>query len=354
VILWAEPKKMKTALLDPEEVSKGANNFTVYSKRWAMLVIFVLSGVANALVLLSWSPISDIASDYWGNIGATAVNLLAVSFQIMYIPGTALSAKTMKVSNLRTTMILGGLLSSVGCVIRWIGGFGRDNGNFTPVFSYVCVLLGTIVVATAQPFYLNMPAKIAAAWFAVQERDVATTLCSLANPLGSALGSILPAMIVSGSGHDVKGVSVLLLVQLIVALTGLVFTYFFFESTPPTPPSNSTMMMTSNKEENEDKPDHVWAEVKELFGKPEYVKLLIGFTIALGSFFSLPIQFHQLLLRESQCTRRSFEPTPRRLFQWQGRQSRCCVDFVWIPWCFCHRFHLRLNKSLSSNFKDVR
>jgi MFS transporter, FLVCR family, MFS-domain-containing protein 7 len=271
---------MKTALLDPDEVTKGT--FQVYSKRWIVLIIFVLSGVANALVLLSWSPISDIASDYWGNIGATAVNLLAVSFQIMYIPGTALSAKTMKVTDLRTTMILGGLLSSVGCVVRWVGGFGRDNGNFTPVFSYSLVLLGTVIVATAQPFYLNMPAKIAAAWFAVQERDVATTLCSLANPLGSALGSILPAMIVSGSGHDVKGVSVLLLVQMIVALAGLSLTYFFFESSPPTPPSNSTLRMTANKDEIDIEPSHVWVEIKELFQKPEYVKLLIGFTIALG------------------------------------------------------------------------
>lgn len=274
---------MKTALLDPEEVTKGSN-FQVYTKRWVILIIFVLSGVANALVLLSWSPISDIASDYWGNIGATAVNLLAVSFQIMYIPGTALSAKTMKISNLRTTMILGGLLTSGGCIIRWIGGFGRDNGNFTPTFSYVFVLLGTIVVATAQPFYLNMPAKIAASWFAVQERDVATTLCSLANPLGSALGSVLPAMIVSGSGHDVKGVSVLLLVQMIVALTGLTFTYFFFVSDPPTPPSNSTLIMNTNKDETGDEASHVWVEVKELFKKPEYLKLLVGFTIALGRF----------------------------------------------------------------------
>lgn len=273
---------MKTALLDPE-VSKGGN-FTVYTKRWVILILFVLSGVANALVLLSWSPISDIASDYWGNIGATAVNLLAVSFQIMYIPGTALSAKTMKISNLRTTMILGGLLTSGGCIIRWIGGFGRDNGNFTPIFSYVFVLLGTIVVATAQPFYLNMPAKIAAAWFAVQERDIATTLCSLANPLGSALGSILPAMIVSGSGHDVKGVSVLLLIQMIVALAGLSFTYFFFESDPPTPPSNSTLIMNTNKDEIGNETSHVWVEVKELFQKPEYLKLLVGFTIALGIY----------------------------------------------------------------------
>ena len=94
------------SLIDPE--------LRVYGVRWAILSMFVLSGVANALVLLSWSPISDKASDYWGGIGATAVNLLAVSFQIMYIPGTALSAKTMKMYDLRTTMLLGGSLTTIG------------------------------------------------------------------------------------------------------------------------------------------------------------------------------------------------------------------------------------------------
>lgn len=287
---------MKSPLLtiNNDEENKLNTIFIVYKIRWIILLIFILSGVGNALVLLSWSPISDKASDYWGNIGSTAVNLLAVIFQIMYIPGTALSAKTMKITNLRTTMILGGLLTSVGCVIRWIGGFGRDNGNFTPTFSYVCVLLGTIVVATAQPFYLNMPAKIAASWFAVQERDIATTLCSLANPLGSALGSILPAMLVSGSGHDVKGVSFLLLVQMIVALIGLVFTYFFFQSNPKTPPSNSAMLMTSNEDEIDGEETHVWAEIKNLFNKTEYVKLLIGFTIALGNLNALAALLNQL------------------------------------------------------------
>ena len=281
---------MKTTLLESQEEIKLSTNFIVYKIRWIILLIFVLSGVGNALVLLSWSPISDIASDYWGNIGSTAVNLLAVSFQIMYIPGTALSAKTMKVTNLRTTMILGGLLTTIGCVIRWIGGFGRDNGNFTPTFSYVCVLLGTIVVATAQPFYLNMPAKIAASWFAVQERDIATTLCSLANPLGSALGSVLPAMFVTGSGHDVKGVSFLLLVQLIVAGIGFTLTYLFFQSNPKTPPSNSAMLMTSNQEDSHGEETNVWSEIKNLFTKSEYVKLLFGFTIALGNH-SIPLLF---------------------------------------------------------------
>lgn len=45
------------------------------------------------------------------------------------------------------------------------------------------------------------------------------TICSLANPLGSAIGSLIPAMLVKqDEGSDaVEGVPVLLLVQLVVA-----------------------------------------------------------------------------------------------------------------------------------------
>ena len=151
--------------------------------------------------------------------------------------------------------------------------------------SYTIILVGTVVVATSQPFYLNMPAKIAASWFAVKQRDVATTLCSLANPLGSALGSLLPAMFVSGEGQDVKGVGTLLSVQLIVAAVAMVLTICFFKSAPPTPPSNSAYQMDENKKNalNDDNDQHVMADVKELLSNKQYVLLLIGFTMALGA-----------------------------------------------------------------------
>jgi FLVCR family MFS transporter 7 len=271
-------------------------SFEVYSRRWAVLVIFVLSGFANALVLLSWSPISDKASDFWGGISTTAVNSLAVSFQVMYIPGTILATNAMKKSDLRTTMLLGGSLTTVGCVIRWVGVFARENGNMSPVLSYVIVLLGTLMVASSQPFYLNMPAKIAGSWFAVQERDVGTTLCSLANPLGSAVGSIIPAIFVSGGGDDdtgdVKGVGTLMLVQLIVAVLALILVFFFFSSAPPTPPSNSAMQM-SNKNDG-DQQTAVWDDVKALVAHKDYFKLLVGFTIGLGNLNALAALLNQL------------------------------------------------------------
>ena len=92
-------------------------------------------------------------------------------------------------------MILAGALQTIGCAIRYIGVLTLGPSDGTS--AYVLVLLGTIFCAMAQPFYLNLPSKIAATWFAISERDISMTLCSLASPLGSAVGSLIPPMIVS-------------------------------------------------------------------------------------------------------------------------------------------------------------
>lgn len=174
--------------------SGAESEYVVYGYRWIALTVFVTAGISNALILLTWSPISDKASDYWNNLPISLVNLLAVIFQAVYLPGTMLSLKAMHTTNLRQTMLLGGSLTASGCCIRYLGAMLYDANDISATGSYVLVLLGTAVVALAQPFYLNMPAKIASTWFSIKERDLSTTLCSLANPLGSALGSVLPAM----------------------------------------------------------------------------------------------------------------------------------------------------------------
>ena len=86
----------------------------------------------------------------------------------MYLPGTILAVNIMKITDLRRTMLFGGLLTAVGCAIRYIGSISQPN--ISPTSSYGIVLLGTLFAALAQPFYLNMPARLATAWFGVSER----------------------------------------------------------------------------------------------------------------------------------------------------------------------------------------
>ena len=57
---------LKKPILSVEDAEDNDNrtetdiedDLDVYSVRWIILLLFVLSGVSNALVLLTWSPIA--------------------------------------------------------------------------------------------------------------------------------------------------------------------------------------------------------------------------------------------------------------------------------------------------------
>jgi len=277
-----------------ESVVDKRQHYKVYSYRWVVLLTFILSGVANAMVLLTWAPITDKAQSYWDNIDITAINLLSVVFQICYVPGTMLALRFSERYPLRGLLLRGGALTCVGCIIRMIGVLLKDNIGANG--SYAIVLFGTIFVGLSQPFYLNMPAKIATAWFGVNERDIATTLCSLANPLGSAIGSLIPAMFVTAEIDDTSGIGdgirILLIVQMGIAFIALICAYFFLQSTPDTPPSAAAEAVKRILEARG--LNTILVDMKRLFENTEYLKLLFAFSIVLGNLNAVASLLNQL------------------------------------------------------------
>ncbi|RYH28512.1 MFS transporter [archaeon] len=267
--------------------------FEVYPYRWIVLAVYILAAVANAVVLLTWAPITDKAQTYWNDIDLTAVNILSVAFQVCYVPGTLFGLWCSERYALRGVLLIGGALTTVGCLVRLLGAVAINSAGTSA--SYGLILFGTILVGLAQPFYLNMPAKIAATWFGVSERDIATTMCSLGNPLGSAVGSILPAMFVTGdSDHAIKtGILGLLTTQAIISIVAIVITFFFFRSRPDTPASASAEQMqiiASTKALNT-----MFDEMVKLVStNTEYRKLLFSFTIVLGNLNAIAALLNQL------------------------------------------------------------
>lgn len=53
------------------------------------------------------------------------------------------------------------------------------------------MLFGQILAALAGPMYNSLPPALAAAWFSISERDIATAIGSLFNPLGNAAGQVI-------------------------------------------------------------------------------------------------------------------------------------------------------------------
>jgi len=63
----------------------------VYKRRWVVLLCFCLCNAANALVWITFSPISDQVEAKF-NISSTWVNMLSLVFMIVFVPITFPSA----------------------------------------------------------------------------------------------------------------------------------------------------------------------------------------------------------------------------------------------------------------------
>lgn len=65
--------------------------------------------------------------------------------------------------------------------------------------NYNFVLVGQIILAIGQPFMMTVPPKLAGLWFSENEQALATTVGALAQPLGAALGFVLPLPFIKDS-----------------------------------------------------------------------------------------------------------------------------------------------------------
>ena len=67
-------------------------------------------------------------------------------------------------------------------------------GVFIRLFA---LIIGPLFPAIAAPLFLNFTPLFAARWFAPKKHDIAAAIGSMSNPLGLAIGSLLPSLIVT-------------------------------------------------------------------------------------------------------------------------------------------------------------
>lgn len=93
--------------------------------------------------------------------------------------------------------------------LRWLG-----TAYLSGSAAFGVVLAGQALGAIAQPLTTNMATRVAADWFPANERDGANVFISMANPIGNALGSLVPGLVVAGPGD----LPVLLLGQAVASM----------------------------------------------------------------------------------------------------------------------------------------
>jgi MFS family permease len=196
--------------------------FRVYRYRWVVLAVFMLVNIPMAMLWITYAPINNLASEYYG-VSSLAIGLLAMSFMIVFIPLSLPAAWVVDTRGFRVAVGFGVVAMSVFGIARGLAGA-----------NYTLVLLSTIGIAVGQPFLLDAWTKVPANWFAPGERATAVGLLTLANIVGVAIGMALTPIL----ADYMSIANVQLVYGALAAASAIAFLALAREkpATPPSPP----------------------------------------------------------------------------------------------------------------------
>jgi MFS family permease len=170
------------------------------SRRWAVLGAYALLAACTQLLWLTFAAV-DTRSAAVMKVDLGTVGDLAAIFPFVYI---VLALPTGRWLDMRFAQALGvgALLTGGGALIRLV----------SPA-SFGWQLAGQLVIAAGQPLVLNSITKVAARYFAPNERATAISLGTAALFVG-----ILAAVLMAGPLFDAGGLPLLLGVQAVPAV----------------------------------------------------------------------------------------------------------------------------------------
>jgi len=236
-----------------------------------MLFQYSIVSIANAIVWIIFSPVSDKVTGYYNFESNLWVNMLSMVFLIAYVPFLPLSLWVLDHKGLRSGVLVGAILTGIGAAIRATG-----------KWSFWGVMIGQMFGAIGQPFFLNAMSLLAVNWFPDNQRTIATTIASVANPVGVAIGFVIGPMMAPTSADIPR----LLYLNAIIINALLLPIVFLFRGKPSLPPSASASVP---REEN------FLLGLKKLVMDKNFWILCIVFGFALGAYNTLATVINEMM-----------------------------------------------------------
>jgi len=197
-----------------------AASVKTYGYRWVVLLAFMLINITIQVLWICFAPITSEAAKFYG-VGDLQIGMLAMVFMIVYIPFAFPASWAIDRF---------GFAKAVGFGAILLGIFGLLRGVL--IRNFGLTMVSTVGLAIAQPFLLNANTKIAAKWFALEERATAVALALVANFIGIVAGQMLTPTLVLSLGFEQTH----LWYGIITAASAVVFLVLVREN-PPTPAS---------------------------------------------------------------------------------------------------------------------
>ncbi|KAJ3293042.1 Major facilitator super domain-containing protein 7 [Rhizoclosmatium sp. JEL0117] len=236
--------------------------FTVSPFRFLVALGVFCANFNNAVMWATYAAVTPSAAHYY-NCSEYVINLVALVFQIVFIPMAFPAMYVLDTWGLRYSILIGTWGVTAGALIRWLSYLGSEDARVPLLF------LGQVVAAIATPFAFNAPTKVCAAWFADNERLTANTIMSLAIYAGTALALGLGPAVIADDPQNIIKLNCIIFV--IVFVTGL--TTLFVYDKPAIAPSKSAQEESMPFKEG----------MKALFGNWQFMLIVLVFGLTAGS-----------------------------------------------------------------------
>lgn len=236
------------------------SDIKVYPQRWIQLAYLSILALLSDWICFSVAAAPDTYQNSFGHSAASLIDM----FLFMNVASCFVVTDVVDKFGMKKSIQGAAALMAAGCWLRSGLSFLGGADNLVP---YPVLVIGTLMVGAAQPFFQCTPPLLSAQWFASSERATSTAVALNFNQIG-----IATAFLVGGAmATTTQGLEQYF--GLIAVLCTVVFggTLLQFQNLPPTPPSMSELDKL-NKEE----PPFL-ESVQQFFKTP-------GFSLPLAAF----------------------------------------------------------------------
>ncbi|KAF9193604.1 hypothetical protein BGZ51_002892 [Haplosporangium sp. Z 767] len=260
----------------------NGHTYIVYKSRFVGLFAIVLLNLTTGFVWLTYSSVVEAAKAYL-NCDSTLIDVTSILYFVAYLIMGPVSGWMFEKKGLKKSLLFGAIIQLIGAFLRYFANFIES----TPESSgsrIALTLVGQVIAASAQPFFLNAPPKYAAVWFSENGRTTATMIGSVSNAFAAALAQLIIPVITT----DKDSMSTSVLVCAILSIVAIV-PVLLMSDRPPTPPSPSAAEALQETAE-----EPFWVSLKKVGSNKQFLILMFLFGTFVGffnAFSSLISQF---------------------------------------------------------------
>ncbi|KAF9156219.1 hypothetical protein BG015_006622 [Linnemannia schmuckeri] len=251
--------------------------YRTYKARYFGLFAIVLLNIATTFVWLTYSSVPEAAAAYL-NCSSFFVSVTSILYFFAFIIMAPVSGWMFEKRGIRKALLFGAGIQVLGSWLRYFGHFVESTPE-SPTGRLVLTLLGQVIAAGAQPFFMNLPPKFAAVWFSENGRTTATMIGTVSNASAAALAQLIIPIITDDTKPATMSNSVLF--TAILSIVSII-PVFFVTDRPPTPPSPSAAEALHLTIEE---PFHV--SLKKVGTNRQFLLLLLVFGSLVGIFNSV-------------------------------------------------------------------